>query len=326
MIVSERSINLQMRPMVDGRGRSFNINNTNMYAPDFIPSCRGFTARSDSRWDYNCYRLIDYISSVIKKRIYIDYGNIRDAYDKRLEFLPLLKDPLLVYNFNRDLELGLGTSSVPLYTRFSFTSTVKDIRNSPIFKGINNSELYTAIDKASSCKINVKYQYKVIKDNKSKYSEFDYSSDFIFYNLFNVEQLLGPQSKDGKYYNRSYKFSFDTPLGCLFIHNMLCAGWCKIDDHFYELSKYANFLFRINFLPFNNIPIKLSIQKTLKSLGITEKTPSVRKKKFFKFLNELRDFKFIDVTSVDGDEVICARTKKRKKKTADVIPIGIRKI
>lgn len=315
MLVTEMSINKNMRPMIDARGRTF----SEPYRAEFQYGGRpNFKALSSSRWDLNCYKLIDVLSTAIKKIFDSSYGNIRGVRDLKQKGIniKLLENPNLIYpdeEENRSVE-----DSCDMY-KLNFMISVKDLRKSSILKGISNAALYDTIEKASTCKINIPYGFMSKKPDGS-YGYITYRYDG-YQTLFKAERLLGQVSNDGKYYNSCYNFTFNTPIGFLFVHNIFCGGWCKIDFDFYSLSRYANILYRMQFLPYTDIVRNLKVDSTLKSLGITSSNPTIRKKTFFRIINELRDSNFIDIISV-SDIMVEAKTSSGKKRQNKVVPFS----
>ena len=316
-IVTERSINLQMRPMINARGKVF----PPIYKIFNSAGHENFTATGESRWDYNCYRLMDFLASKIKENVDKKIGEIFSATDSRLSELQIeiLSNPDKVYSLKEKLDSYKKGADVKLIVVSVTQSTPREMLNSKCLEGIDRLNLDSTILKASSCKVNIPFEFKTIIDKKSKFVPFVYKN---FDSFFTFEKISGEMSSDGKYYRPTYKFNFDTVLGYLFIHNIICAGCCKIEEPFYKLSNYANILFRMKFLPYSNyIKRVLYMDDILTSLNIKEPNKRWRKQFFYRLINELRDFGLITISSITDDVVICYRSKSKKvEKENKVIP------
>jgi len=318
-LYTERNINEQLRPMINARGRSF----SDPYIAEFyMTSYPEFKAPSDVRWDLNCYKLIDFLTTSIKLIFDKGFGEVSSPYDEKLSGNKLLNDPRLVHAIKNELEGGISITS-SIYKNIFIDVSMKRIGRSSIFKNVSNHVIHETILKASSFRLNIPYKfYSKKEDGNYGFVKFRFEG---FDKFFNVIIIDGPEGKDGKLYHKRYRFTFDTVLGTLFVHNILCSGWSRLDDNFrddfYNLSRYANILFRMRFLPFNEKPlITLKMDEVLASLGITSTNNHIRKKKFFDLINELRDSNFIDIVSIK-DNVVEATRSTHKKKQKKIIPI-----
>lgn len=306
-IVSEICLNKKMRPMINSKGKIF--------PPVYTigENEKTFSAPGDSRWDYNCYRLMDFFASKIKQGYDRTFGEIKSVTDPFLSNNMLLVNPSLINTLKTELEsYNNGNKTNNSLLTVTINASVKEMRNHECLQGISNYQLHETIKKASDCKVNMIYDFKTIKDNKGVFDHYKYDG---FDNFFSFEKIQGEAASNGKFYQTTYKFYFNTIIGYLFTHNILCAGWCVIEPPFYRLSPLSNILFRMEFLPFTNNIKRILIQDTvLNSLGIIEKGKSVRKRIFRRIVEELTDYNLIDIKRIKNTsftEVDCNRSFKK---------------
>jgi hypothetical protein len=268
-----------------------------------------FISQKGCTWDYNCYCLMDYFASEYKAafdEFSVEGGGlITDVYNSRLdEFLFINRSDLTV-----DLQIELETPGhFPLLRNVyckTFTRNIREMLKHPCLKYMTGKILKSTIEKASSFMVKTKYQFlsegKFRIDNRLKrdYSNsFDGLAGLDFYNLFNVIPKILKVGKDKKNYNVEYKFSFDTILGALFIHNISCRAYHLIEDNFYSLSKNANLLYRKRFIVLRDKSTNLRMDTVLSDLCLTNKNFYESKKKFISIVEELVDNKLIYISKV----------------------------
>lgn len=320
-IISERGINIHFYPVVLLKGRKLK--------GDYVRYKNkkvDFIADEGSRWDYNCYRLMDFLSTCVREifdQTCIDQlGQIIKTADH-----PTLQTcAVLLHSPRRTIDLDRSYPADNQYVEdmrkfysIEVQRPVREILKAPSLKGIHASQLRQTIEKAASCRVKVNYQFKSQSDKeigghrpfdfKNKYCNFD--ADFT--TLFKYEYIPGKQSTDGKHYNAEYKFMFGSILGGIFIHNIVTGGYSLIDESFYNLSKYANILFRMFLLNYTDQKTIIDMNTALHRLGFTNSNPTEQKNYFTKLINELFSARLISLEETINTKNSIRFVVKRKK-------------
>ncbi|MCK5604563.1 hypothetical protein KAR91_21930 [Candidatus Pacearchaeota archaeon] len=283
---------------------------------------RVFIGMVGHQWDYNCFRFMDFISTVIRNafdRHYLEQGitPVKSSHDSRLCRYSFLSNPTHIQDLQLEFDGNPGFASKDLICAYNptFDIPIKTMLKSKCLKGMDNSFLRTIIERTSSCMMRYKYQFlseSIRRDNgliKHDYSR-SHQSD-TFETFFNFKFIPGDVGKNGKLYNSRYKFSFNTILGALFLHNLFTGGYCLIKEPFYSLSKDANMVFRKRFLPWSNMTTTLKMETVVGNLGLNWKNKTMLNKKFKDILDELVGNKLIKIEKVEKG--LCGTLYKTKK-------------
>ncbi len=321
VIISERGINIHFYPIVSLKGRKLEGDYVR-YKNKKID----FIAEEGSRWDYNCYRLMDFLSTCVREvfdQTCIDQlGEIIKTADH-----PTLQTcAVLLHSPNRTIDLDRNYSADTKYIEemrkfysMGLRIPVRELLKAPSLKGIHASHLRKTIEKTSSCRVKVNYQFKSQSDKEiNGYRLFDFKNKYCnfnddFTNLFDYEYVPGKQSMDGKHYNAEYKFKFGSVLAGIFVHNIVTGGYSLIDESFYNLSKYANILFRMFLLNYTDQKTIIDMNTATHRLGFTNSNPTERKNYFIKLINELFSAGLISLEETINTKNSIRYIVKRKK-------------
>ena len=97
-----------------------------------------------------------------------------------------------------------------------------------------------------------------------------------FFTLVNVDETK--LSKNGNVLEREYTIKFDTFLGYFFIQNCISSYVDLLPGHFYQMSDYAQLLYRMLILPyFNKAKIPISLDEIKHRLVLKSENYMTRK-------------------------------------------------
>lgn len=322
MILSERGINIHFYPIVGARGKDL--------SKDYIRYKNGnidFIAKEGSRWDYNCYRLMDFLSTKIRERF--DQICLRQM-GKIIKHDDLLNlhNAILLHSPNRLQELdprnicnNSQTKEMREFYSSDFEVSIKEMLKSPCFQGLDGYAIKKIIKKASDCSVKVNWYFKSESKIKEGYTSYDFKHTYSnldgeFDQLFNFEFKEGVRGKDGKSYSNICNFKFDTILSSIFIHNIVTGGYSLIEEPFYSLSRYANILFRMFILNYTNQRTILDMNTVTHRLGLIYSNPSALKKRFTNLILELYEHRLISLeeTEINGSCIRYVVKRKNNKK------------
>lgn len=322
MIISERGINIHLYPVVGSKGKDL--------ARDYIRYKNGnidFIAEKGSRWSYDCYRLMDFLSTKIRERF--DQFCIKET-GKIIKHGDLfnLQSAILLHSPNRVKELDPSlicdnshTKEMREFYNSEFKISIKEMLKSPCLKGLDGHIIKKVIKKASECNVKVNWFFKSESKIKEGYINYDFKNKYSniddqFDRLFKFEFIEGTKGKDGKSYSNVCNFKFDTILSGIFIHNIITGGYSLIEEPFYSLSKYANILFRMFLLNYTNQKTTLDVNTVVHRLGFIYSNPSALKKKFINLVQELYDYGLItlEATESNGSHIRYVVKRKNIKK------------
>lgn len=290
-IVTERGYNIHIFPVVNRRGKKeeeYVIKNL-------------FRVNKYSKWNYNCYRIMDFISTELRSKVEIEmnkiYGEI--IIDPEHPFFQNL--PYLINPKNKLNKQFLGLNN---FYDFTIKRDIKQILNHPCIKGMSLNSLNKSLDMVNNFEFEVKgYSLYGYNDNKYDYS-YKYSNwgkrseKFVDIN----ENFECVENKKNK--KRKIIFKNTGIFSNILNHNVITRGYCDIKEPFYSLSKYANILYRHNFLSYPNRTTTLNSKTTSEFLGssINEELHKNKINQRIEYLlNELQDNNLITILSKSKD-------------------------
>lgn len=297
--ICERGINKHFFPIVDTRWFKHEGKVAKKVGNKTV-----FVAEENSRWDLNCFKFMDFLSTYIKAEwddeCNEEYNDIiMDPYTDIIYNLPLYK----IENIN---EMGKRSfNPFTVYTR-SYTIPLKLISKSVNCKGFNKEQIFNILEKISNCRIKTHYEIysegHTITDGRrratwkntfSNMSEVDH-----FQSLFDYEIIEGNVGKNGKVYNYKIKIDFRSQIGAAFIHNVFSTGYCRINESLYKLSRNAQILYRKRYLPYTSVVrrVVLNREKVFDMLGLNINNYTVAIKTFKLITEELADNNLIKIT------------------------------
>jgi len=321
-IISERGINVHFYPMQSDRWNKLNgkyIRNKNR-KPVFI-------AQENSRWDLNCFKFMDFLSSYVKKEwdIYCfeGYGEtVLNVNSELMNIIPLFRNYSKIYEFGKTTKFN----ALDMY-KCEYIIPIKTITSFPSCKKMNINHIRDVLNKISSCK--VKSEYAIYSEDSIKQPTwqnlFSNLNDTDSFQSFFDFEIMSSKGKNGKEYNTIIKIKFNSQLGAIFLHNIYSTGYCRITEPFYNLSKNAQILYRKRFLPYTKAAQKvyLNMDPVFHILGLTNTSnKTVALKTFNSIIEELVDFKLIKICEIVNSESIIVSKNINKKKKSEIIDIS----
>lgn len=291
-ILTEKMVNNCFYPV------TYKLNNKLKYS-DFI-------IYEGSKWDLNCYNLVDILSTKIRKKFENSIkrlwnASINGPYDSRLPpYFPLCSQPERIKQLEPDYEDkdNPDVKELKHSCNLKISIPITEISNSIPFKHSNNNVIRKTIEIISTCLMRVICRVNIQLQNKKNFTFQHKYQMKTPTTLFKYEYIEGIEGKDKRYYGSKYRFIFDGVLGSIFINNIGTGAYNLIEfpEDFYNLSKYANLLFRKFLLHLDHTPvINLERDIVLSYIGIYDKEPYQQKRRFKLIIEELQDLKFINI-------------------------------
>lgn len=298
-LLTERGINLHLMPIINRNNKD---NSKNYEQKRFGTTI--YKVEEGSEWTYDCYRLMDYFSTKVREKFNYDCAAYLGRYIKDLnddwlhENLPFYNDAEnKISSYEKILTSGGDPESfLSGSSKYSASADVllNDMLQHPCLNHLNVTTLDRVIKMASNYKLSCNWAILSKIDNKFKYSH-KYNNHGNAQNLFDIEKLEGTTSKDGRVFNRGYKFKFNSMLSAMFLHNIYAGGYSLIEEPFYSLSKNTNMFYRLNFLCYPNKTTTVDSIKSMNRLGSTAKSKSELNKRFKLIIEELNDNNLINI-------------------------------
>lgn len=132
---------------------------------------------------------------------------------------------------------------------------------------------------------------RVYNMTQSKYHTKDFSVNSRIMNLMHRDEI---RNSKNQLIDVSYISHFGTILGSIFQLNLSVINLDIIPDGFYDLSKYAQCLFRRFILPNSFSYMEISIEKIKNEMGFATEYQPMLKPVITRLLNELKSGNFID--------------------------------
>lgn len=328
--ISERGVNIHFYPIMGtvspGDIKRKNINNENLT----------FVAKENSRWDLNCYKVMDYFSSEIRIKFnqwFISrFGRIcKNSYDPLISTSCVyLSRPDRIDEYNEEQNRPGFAQDLRVYN-LTIERTTFQLLKSPFLKKMSSKTLKETLRKISTCHASCNYQ--ILSEGSTirggiRTHDFSHSYKMIdrgiFDTLFNYELIKGKIGKDNILYGSIHKIYFNTPLGSIFLHNIYTGGYNVIFDleKFYSLSKYAQLLYRKRFFSWSKLnKIILRSDKVMNDLSFNKSNTTDLKKKFQLIVEELVDNEFIEAQKIKPDgKILRFECSTKKQKIRKVLP------
>ncbi len=327
-IIAERGVCVNIFPMVEARGKKFE--------GDYIIKRQGkpiFIGHENSRWDYNCYRVMDFVASKIREDFdnycYQKFGEKNIPLSNFPQFF-LISRPDMIDNVYRDDLNNIMKNERNIYS-VEFNINFNDMMKSDCLKGLQPYIIKDTLQKINNFKFKTNYKIKTESNVKTTdgISLLDFSKGISnlnnnFTSFIKIKDSSYNLGVNNKKYNRKLNFCLGPMYGCseftvAFMHNIFTGGYNVIKNpkKFYSLSKYANILYRLRFFQFNNIKTVLKFTNVMNELGLSMNNITNSKKKFIQIIEDLADNKFIYImdSGKDGNDIIYnVSTAKPKKK------------
>jgi len=321
--ICERGINIHFYPMVDTRWHKL----TGKYIRK-IGKKTVFIAQDGSRWDLNCFKFMDFLSTYIKADWDVECSGLFDdiimsPYTDLIHNLPLFGKHTNVYEINNRRRY----SAFGIYQR-EYEISFKDIKKSESCVGFSKHHILDVLEKIANCKIKTVYAIysegnKVIDGKRRASWENKFSNmndDDSFQSIFDYELVEGTVGKDGKTYCNKVIIKFSSQLGAIFLHNVFSTGYCRIDKSLYSLSKNAQILYRKRYLPYTTAATKVVLNHDIlfHMLGLNVKNVTIAKRTFNNVIEELVDSKMIKIVGkTNKDSIITSKIFTKKVDSID---------
>jgi len=317
--------------MVEARGKKFE--------GDYIIKRQGhpiFIGHEDSRWDYNCYRVMDFIASKIREDFdeycYKKWGKRNVSLN--LTNLPLVVRPDITSElFNEELKTLVNIREIRQTYSYKISVSYKELINHQCLKGLQLFQLQEVIQKIKNFKFKTDYKIKSESNirNTDGTPRLGFSNGISnintnFSTIINIRETEYKLGVNNKKYNQKLEFELGPDYNAsifsiAFFHNIMSGGYQVINKpkQFYSLSKYAHILYRLRFLQFSKIRAYIKFSIIMKQLGLSTKNITNSKKKFKQIIEELSDNKLIYINEIteEVDEItylVTTYNPKPKKK------------
>lgn len=279
--VSERSLNRTLSPLMNSKGKSitfpYSIPDKNITYNHF------FTEKHFSMIDFFSSSFMNYYSKLISG----DEEFKLSPYDERI-----VKRGMAIFSVNKRFTPVVGDRCIEIHQADGINSSLKitasEIQKSNFGK-FTIQEIDHVIQDFSTYPISIDMPVRYLDYNFKKYT-FEKCS--VNSRLIHLKSRTESRGSDERLVNVEYEIEFTTELGQMFISNLCMINVDSIPDNFYNLSKYAQCLYRrfiIHVLRLNhsNNPIFLSMDRIKKELNIVNHNVTTTKKTISNWLDEM---------------------------------------
>ncbi len=283
-LISERSLNRVVKPMINSKGfkKEFPVEYDGNLITNF--------------WSEKCFNLMDFFASYMWFK-----------YKEKNEVFFNVKTPYLLIQKNKQFKCLNPNTIIDLENSFNLNNinntlrlkdvkiqiSAREMKRYPQIKKLRLFELEDVIKRTSECGHIINYEVRSFDLATNKFYKFNYKNQnidsFFKYKIIDVKY-----STNNNIIDTIYEFSFDTFLGNLFLYNIYNMNFDYIKKDFYTISRYAQILYRKFMLTHKRNKMHFLTNTASERLSLTNNTNLLElQKTIIKIMDELYIKKYI---------------------------------
>jgi len=220
LIRSDRAFNFSIRPVISARRKI-------KFPYDFQPD---FPLVITKEWNAENSMMLDILSDFIYNQTYTTIKPI-SSKDKSV--------------LTKSSKLNLATiEDVSNNGHLIFKLKEFELRKYRIFRNWTSTKIYNLLKSTADCKFKINLMVRLFERNSfflHKYSIKDFECIF---DLKVVKEIKSKHTDRNYTMSRDYEIHICTPLGMVFLQNIMSLNYDFIDEKIYDLPPYAQFIYR----------------------------------------------------------------------------------
>jgi len=162
----------------------------------------------------------------------------------------------------------------------------------PFLKKYSSKQIWEMISRTAECKMIINLPIRLFEEEK--YHNYHYNNIHCPSKLFTLVGVEASNTaKNGNILERNYEICLDTLLGYFLNQNAISCYTDLLPGHFYEMSSYAQLLYRLLILPYyNGVKIPISFEE-IKARLVLKSENYMCRKTIKRILEELEANRFI---------------------------------
>ena len=247
----------------------------------------------------NCFKVLDFVATKVREC----FDNSTKNKDITLD-LPFLSNPELIDYLDLEHPTNDEVKSIRKIYHKSITISIKEFNKFYSTKKMTTRDLKRVSELISSKEYSTNLSYRIRTCIGKKLSfQYRYKITKPTY-LCKMELVGGKKGSDGRLCGAAYKFTFDTILGGMFLHNIWSGEVATIPDYlvnqFYSLNTYPSYLFRKYLLHLNHdISVKISSRTIVKELGLTNNHSNFLNNQISNYIKHLQKNNLVICTEIN---------------------------